>query len=107
IVSESIARMAPAATAVVAAITSGENLLKTEYPTTDATDEIIAIPAQTPKTYPAERPAFFIPAELDNPSGRLDKKIAATATIPTEPPPISVTPMAIDSGMPSINAPNA
>ena len=62
---------------------------------------------QTPKTYRADRPASFIPAELDKPSGRFDKKMAATVATLTAPPCRTLNPIAIDSGMPSSSAPSA
>lgn len=37
------------------------------------------------------RPAAFIPAALDSPSGTLDRNTAATATALTEPPAIMLT----------------
>jgi hypothetical protein len=49
IVSLSIASMAPAATAIVAAMTSGDNPLKMVYPQNDASPDIRVIPSQTPK----------------------------------------------------------
>jgi hypothetical protein len=42
--------------------------------------EAMAIPPHTPKLYPAARPAFFIPATLDKPSGMFERKIAIPAT---------------------------
>ena len=48
--SASIAKIAPAATAVTAAITSGENAPNTLQPSHAATPESRAIPPRTPKT---------------------------------------------------------
>ena len=50
IVSASIARIAPAATAVVAATTSGEKSCKTEQPAHAAIPEAMAMLVQTPNT---------------------------------------------------------
>src|ERR1051326_6015388 len=99
IVSASMARIAPAATAVVAAITSTEKLLKSTYPRYDANAEMTAIAVHTPKTYFGERCAFFIPDELDSASGMFEIKIAATVTALTAPPLIMLTPIAIDVRM--------
>ena len=49
IVSTSMAKMAPAATAVVAAITPGGKAWKIEYPASDASPESAAMPPHTPK----------------------------------------------------------
>lgn len=80
-----MAKMAPAATAVVAAMTSALNHLNTTKPINDAMPKIIAMPDQIEKIYLADLPAFFIPAALNNPSGTLDKKMAMTATMLTPP----------------------
>lgn len=65
------------------------------------------MPIHRLKTYVAERPAFRMPAALESPSGTLDKKIAITATKLTTGPPIMLTPITIDSGIPSSRAPTA
>src|SRR4051812_41390693 len=65
------------------------------------------MPAHSPKTYAADRPALRMPAELDRPSGTLDTKIATTATQLTAPPASIDVPMTIDSGIPSSSAPTA
>src|SRR4051794_28028500 len=106
-VSLSIASIAPAATATVAAITSGERFLKIAYPQKDAIAEMIVMPAQMPKIYLTERPDFFMPVVLDSDSGMLDKKIAIMAAVLTAPPCIILTPIAMDSGIPSSKEPNA
>ena len=49
--------------------------------------------------------AFFIPAAAERPSGTLERNTATTITKPTVPPPIKLTPIATDSGIPSISAP--
>ena len=49
------------------------------------------------KPYAAERPAFFMPAALDKPSGRFDRKMAITATRLTAPPCSRLSPMTMDS----------
>src|SRR5512140_552272 len=88
-----MARMAPAATAVVAATSSGETPRNSVYPTHAAMPEAIVIAIHTPNTYSAERPAFFMPAALDRPSGMLERKIAITATRLTAPPCSSLSPI--------------
>ena len=60
---------------------------------------MIAIAAHTPKMYVSDRPAFFIPTELDSPSGMFERKIAMTATQLTEPPASIVVPITTDSGI--------
>src|SRR3954462_10608211 len=106
-VSTSIDKIAPAATAMVAAITLALKCRKAVYPTNAAIPEITAIAPHTPNTYLRERPACFIPAELESPSGTFERKTAATVTRLTAPPEIMLTPMAIDSGIPSSKAPTA
>ncbi|NJM15642.1 MAG: hypothetical protein HC896_09955 [Bacteroidales bacterium] len=106
-VSTSIAKTAPAANAMLAAITSGEKVWKILKPGIDATPEIIDIPTHIPKIYKADRPACFMPAALDNASGTFERKIATAATIFTTPPCSILNPIAIASGIPSINAPIA
>src|SRR4051794_31715804 len=107
IVSTNIVRIAPAATAVVAAITFGEKCRNTAYPTSAAMPLTTAITPHTPNTYCFDRPALRMPAELESPSGMFDRKIATTATQLTAPPAIIDTPITIDSGIPSISAPTA
>src|SRR4051812_11599145 len=106
-VSLSMASIAPAATATVAAITSGDKFLKIAYPQKEAMLEITVIPIHIPKIYLTERPAFFMPVVLDKDSGMLDRKMAITAAVLTAPPCIMLTPIAMDSGMPSSKEPNA
>ena len=65
------------------------------------------MPVHTANTYCLDRPAFFIPAELESPSGTFDRNTAATVTMLTAPPAIMLTPIAIDSGIPSSRAPTA
>src|SRR3954447_15508520 len=62
---------------------------------------------QTPNTYARDRPALRIPAALERPSGTFERNTAATATVLTAPPWIRLTPIATDSGMPSMSAPIA
>src|SRR4051794_16585765 len=100
-VSESIAKIAPAATAVVAAMTSALKRLKITNPQSDAIPQITAMMLQRVKTYDAGLLAFFIPAALDSPSGMFERKMAITATVLTTPDLIILTPITIDSGMPS------
>src|SRR5215212_7911760 len=106
-VSAIMAKIAPAATASVAATTTGENPEKMLYPARLAIDEMTAMPDHRPNTYVPDRPAFFMPAALDNPSGTFERNIAVTATRLTAPPCIIETPLTIDSGIPSNSAPTA
>jgi hypothetical protein len=48
-----------------------------------------------------------MPDAPDRPSGTFERKIAITATQLTAVPPIILTPITMDSGMPSSNAPTA
>jgi hypothetical protein len=47
--------------------------------------EITAVPTQTPKMYQADRPACFMPAALESPSGTFERKTASTVTALTTP----------------------
>ncbi len=102
-----IARIAPAATAVITAMSCGETPSSSRLPSAADRPLATAIAPHTPNTYLAPRPACFMPATLESPSGTFEMTTAASMVTPIPPPPSSETPSTTDSGTPSSSAPTA
>lgn len=104
-VSTSMARIPPADRARATAVTGVGNYWNTVKPRMEDKPVIIAITNHKINTLNAFHPSFFISAELDRPSGMLDKNTATMVAVLTPVPPIMVSPRAMDSGIPSITEP--
>ena len=78
----SMVRIAPPATAVVAAIASSENVLSPTYPRREESPHTRAITPCTPKTSLTDRQLFH-PRGAGDPSGSVDRKTADT--VPASP----------------------
>ena len=97
----------PAAIAFTVAVSFGEAPAKNAAPQSELRPDNTAIVIHSPKMYFALRPALRIPTALESPSGKFERKIAASMAMLTPFPLKSVRPRTTLSGIPSRSEPTA